>query len=74
MALQFAKRYGEQVLADDNHVDLSRAVGADLQRAGLAAQRIADTDICTVCSVDRYFSYRAEGGTCGRHAAVAVHV
>ena len=72
IARQFADAYGEGVLADSRHVSLARAVMTDLVRAGMQADRIADADICTVCNCERYFSYRAAGGTCGRHAAVAV--
>ena len=72
IARQFADEYGEDVLADSRHVSLARAVSTDLTRAGLSADRIADAGICTVCNHGRYFSYRASGGVCGRHAAVAV--
>lgn len=72
IAAQFADAYGADVLADARHVSLARAVAADLGRAGLVPERIADAGICTMCHPDRYFSYRAAGGTCGRHAAVAI--
>lgn len=72
IARQFADAYGDDVLADSCHVSLARAVATDLMRAGLSQDRIVDAGICTVCDHDRYFSYRASGGVCGRHAAVAV--
>ena len=72
IARQFADEYGEDVLADSRHVSLARAVSVDLMRAGLSQDRIADAGICTVCNHDRFFSYRAAGGVCGRHAAIAV--
>ena len=71
VAASFAAEYGEDALADSRHVDLSRAVTVDLMRAGVPASRIADCGICTVCRSDEYFSYRASGGTCGRHGAIA---
>lgn len=59
---------------DKAHVNLGRAVRADLCNAGMDAARIADVDICTACSTDRFFSYRAEGGVTGRHGAFAANV
>lgn len=72
VAAQFADAYGADVLADDRHVSLARVVSNDLARAGVSRDRIADVGICTVCNADRYFSYRAADGICGRHAAVAI--
>lgn len=72
IARRFAEAYGSDVLADNRHISLARAVTTDLVRAGISEDRIADAGICTVCNCDRYFSYRAAGGVCGRHAAVAV--
>ena len=69
---QFVERFGAAVAPDERHVDLARAVTCDLMRAGLQAGRIANAGVCTVCSADEYYSYRASGGTCGRHGAVAV--
>ena len=69
---RFADAFGEECLFGDANVDLPRAVSIDLARAGADERRIADAGICTVCAQDRYFSYRASGGTCGRHAAFAV--
>ena len=72
IARQFADAYGSDVLTDSRHISLARAVMVDLVRAGMSQDRIADAGICTVCNSDRYFSYRAAGGVCGRHAAVAI--
>lgn len=66
----FTGRYGRQVAYDDTHIDLGRALDADLLHAGVNPQRIADVGACTVCGNDDWFSYRAQGGVCGRHAAV----
>lgn len=71
VADQFVERFGADVVERERHVSLARAVEIDLVRAGLDAGRIVDTGICTACSTDRYFSYRAEGTT-GRHAAFAI--
>ena len=32
---------------------------------------ILDPGICTKCNSDRYYSYRASDGPCGRHSAIA---
>lgn len=69
---RFVDRFGENVAAGDFHVDLARAVSTDLDRAGLRPDRIVDAGICTVCLSEDYFSYRASGGICGRHGALAV--
>ncbi len=74
IAIQFADTYGADVLADPRHISLACAVSTDLVRAGLVADRIADSGICTVCNANQYFSYRASGGTCGRHAALAIRM
>lgn len=70
---RFASRFGDDAVAGDarDHVDLAAAVRADLQEAGMEGARIAASGICTACHPDAYFSYRASGGTCGRHGALA---
>ena len=72
VAQRFADTYGRSCVADGKHVSLAVAVATDLKRAGLDEDRLADVDICTVCSNDRFFSFRAQAGVCGRHAAIAV--
>ena len=74
VAARFADRFGDGVLHGERHVSLAEAVSVDLAEAGLARERIADAGVCTVCHPERYFSYRASGGTCGRHAAVAIRM
>lgn len=69
---RFVERFGKAVAPDDKHVDLARAVTLDLESAGLSAQRVVDAGVCTACRPNEYFSYRASGGTCGRHGAFAV--
>lgn len=68
---QFVAVFGDDVVVDDRHIDLARAVTIDLVRAGIAESRIAYANICTKCHPESYFSYRASGGACGRHAAIA---
>lgn len=74
VSARFAEAFGESCLADARHVSLSRALKVDLTRAGLASERILDSGICTVCSHEDFFSYRASGGVCGRHGALALRL
>ena len=50
---------------------LCQALTVGLEEAGIDRARVADAGVCTVCSCDEFFSYRAAGGICGRHGAVA---
>lgn len=68
---RFAKRFGAECAPDERHLDLDAAVRASLLEAGLSPARILSAGECTACSRDRYFSYRASGGVCGRHSAFA---
>lgn len=68
----FVDRYGSAVAPDSTHIDLGKALDIDLVRAGVNPERIAEVGECTVCNHDRWFSYRASKGECGRHAALCV--
>ncbi len=68
----FEEEFGHSVILPERHVDLGVAIRSDLVDHGADPARIVDVDTCTVCNVDRFFSYRAEDGTCGRHGAFAV--
>ena len=72
VAALFEERYGSACLLDSRHVDLGAAVRIDAQRAGASLERVADAQICTVCSSKEVFSYRASGGVCGRQGAFCV--
>ena len=55
-------------------IDLARLARFDLERAGLASDRIAAfSDACTACDPDRFYSYRRDGPGAGRlvHFVVA---
>ena len=67
--VEFAK-----ALAEEFGVEIISTGGTAkvLVEAGVPASSIWDQGLSTVRDNDRFFSYRAEGGTCGRHAAVAV--
>lgn len=68
---QFVAEFGAACAPDETHVDLPFVVRADLEGAGVCAERIVDADICTSCNPHTHFSFRASGGTCGRHGALA---
>lgn len=68
---RFVERFGAACAPDERHVDLFCALTAGLVEAGVDAARIAEAGVCTMCSADGYYSYRASGGVCGRHGALA---
>lgn len=51
-------------------LDLRKANRAQLLDAGLVAQNIVVSDLCTACRRDLFFSYRKERGTTGRLMSV----
>ncbi len=73
LACQFGDKFGCEVVADARHVDLAKAIRVTLAHAGISPERVADVGVCTVCDSERFFSYRASGGRCGRHSVVAFH-
>lgn len=70
---RFAETYGEECVEGSN-VSLARAVSIDMVRAGVDPDRIVVAPYCTQCNAETYYSYRASGGTCGRHGALAVRL
>lgn len=69
---RFVDAFGEGAALDGRHLDLEHAVVCALESAGVGRDRIEVADVSTASSTERFFSYRAEGGRCGRHGAVAV--
>lgn len=69
----FVEEFGTIVDAGEQtpHLDLSGAISTALEQAGLPAHQIVDTCCSTATNTDRFYSYRAEHGQCGRHAALA---
>jgi len=55
------KKGEEKYLLDTPQVNVLQ-----LEAAGVPAAQIEWSGFCTSCDVERYFSYRAEGGTAGR--------
>lgn len=71
---RFCAEFGWANVGDSRMLDLGRAIRQALVETGVPEDAICDLGLSTVRCNDRFFSYRAEKGTCGRHAAVAVMV
>jgi YfiH family protein len=56
------------------HVALEPLVRAQLVAAGMDGARVQDVPGCTCCDAARFFSFRRDGRTSGRHLAVIVAV
>jgi polyphenol oxidase len=54
------------------HVDLRRAVRAQLRMLGLGEGHVDDVPGCTRCEPERFFSYRRDGANAGRLMAAIV--
>ncbi|UFS63027.1 peptidoglycan editing factor PgeF [Sulfurimonas sp. HSL-3221] len=52
------------------YLDVNAILEKQLEAAGLTAGHIDLPGSCTACRTDRFFSYRAEGGTTGRQAGI----
>ncbi len=68
---RFKQKFGEACVFDGTHIDLAAALRVQLEAIGVSADRICDLGKCTVCCNEEFFSYRAQGGVCGRHGAFA---
>jgi YfiH family protein len=51
-------------------LDVNRILIRQLEAAGLPSAQIDPLGTCTSCNRERYFSYRAAGGTTGRQAGI----
>ena len=69
---RFSGEFGPAVALPGNHLDLARAVVQTLVERGMGEDMVLDCGVSTPRSADRFYSYRAEGGRCGRHGALAV--
>lgn len=67
----FVREFGEPARVGERNLDLAHCVDACLVDAGVLPGSICHAGVSTPRATDRFFSYRAEAGTCGRHAAVA---
>lgn len=68
----FVEKFGPSCAVGTTHIDMGKALRIALLGIGADDQRIVDAAQCSVCNNDRYFSYRAQNGICGRHGAFAV--
>lgn len=70
---RFAERFPGVVAPGPSRLlDLAACIRAALGEAGVPAENVCDPDLSTVRENDRFFSYRAEQGRCGRHGALAI--
>ena len=69
---RFVEAFGPEVALAGHRLDLERAVVAALTEVGVSEDRIEVAGVSTAGSTERFFSYRAESGRCGRHGAIAV--
>jgi len=73
----FEREYPESHLAKPvagrpgkHRLDLAGAIEAQLDLAGIRPENRHDLGACTRCTLDRFFSYRAEGSLAGRMMAL----
>jgi copper oxidase (laccase) domain-containing protein len=71
LAERFREEFGCEAADDEHHVDLTFCVRSALEDVGVRAEAIAASEDSTAAQTQRYYSYRAEGGSCGRHGALA---
>lgn len=67
---RFTAAFGPACDAGNRRLDLGAAVRASLLQAGASPERIVHAARCTSCRNGEFFSYRADGGTTGRHGAL----
>ena len=67
----FVDEFGTQVLEGTSNLNLGAAVIQPLVSAGVDPNLIAICTDSTASNTDRFFSYRAQNGNCGRHGVMA---
>lgn len=70
-ARQFVDEFGPSTVRGERNVDLGRAIALALMDEGVPEESICVVNESTASNTDRYFSYRAQGGRCGRMGAIA---
>ncbi len=68
----FALQFDSINESETRKLDLACAITQSLEEMGVPLCGIHDTRLSTLSLNERFYSYRREQGTCGRHAAVAV--
>ena len=71
LAQRFAKEFGAHVIEGERNVNLGAAIRSTLEREGVDPRMIAVCNDSTASNNDRFFSYRAQKGDCGRHGLLA---
>ena len=76
VAQQFRARYPripDMVTRSDRRIflGLREVIGAILETGGVQRKRIRQPDDCSSCCEDLFFSYRRDGGDCGRQLVLA---
>lgn len=66
----FINTFGTVARAESGGLDLGAVVNVSLVDSGVDSCSITALGLCTAQATDRLFSYRAEGGLTGRHAAI----
>ena len=72
LAGRFSAAFGPAAIVGERNLDLGFCIASALQDAGLASSNICDEQISCFSQPERFFSYRASGGACGRHGALAI--
>ena len=68
--LPWSQEFLEQTGADKWHIHLQGIIARSLENAGMKADRIGISGLCTKCNTHRFFSYRGEKGKTGSMAAL----
>lgn len=71
LLMMFSKQFDNIKNTVHRTLDLSECIRQSLEEVGVLPCEIHDLQLSTVRQNDRFFSYRAEQGICGRHGAVA---
>lgn len=69
---RFVDEFGPAAQAGERLLDLEACIVQTLVEEGVPADMIAGTHASTSRETGRFFSYRATGGSCGRHGALVV--
>lgn len=71
LASEFRREFGQEVVVGERNLDLLAAIRKTLAQEGMPPQCVAAVKESTITCTDRFFSYRASHGSCGRHGALA---
>lgn len=71
LANTFVREFGLGVCVGERSLDLAAAIRSSLREVGAREESMAVVMGSTASCVDRFFSYRASRGRCGRHGALA---